>query len=248
MISFSRLTLVSVLFISFIFALTLCGSSAAVTVHWKNETVNDTFSGISFDQTSLASDSSGNPHIAYVEKEHSSLMYAYKSSSGWQSEKIEDSSYGPSLKLNSSNDPRMSYVTWNNPSVKYAYRIGPNNWHIETVDSSANQIYFDSMVLDANGVPYISYKIYDSSNTYVLKCAYLRGGTWIRETVDNTPDAGDYNSIAIYNGKPMISYSSKNMLFYAYRTAPNTWMKEIVDNGAYVGQYTSIAVDSSGKS
>lgn len=245
MTSLSGLTLV--LFVSFIFALALCGSSAAATAHWKNETVNDTYSAISFDQTSLASDSSGNPYIAYVEKQKSGLNYAYKGSSGWQSEKIEDSSYSPSLKLNKSNDPRISYITWNSPSVKYAYRTGPNSWTIETVDSCNPNIYYDSMVLDANGVPHISYMIYDSSNTYVLKYAYRTGpNTWVTETVDSTSNAGEHNSIAIYNGKPVISYFLNNKLCYAYRTAPNTWNTELVATLGSYGSYASIAVDSSG--
>jgi len=118
-------------------------------------------------------------------------------------------------------------------------------WSIETVDSEGSVGKYNSIAVDSEGNPHISY--YDYTNNY-LKYAKWTGSEWTIQTVDSTGYGyiGDYNSIAVDSAdNPHISYLDwlNGDLKYAKWTG-SEWTIQTVDSTGYVGEYTSIAVDS----
>lgn len=117
------------------------------------------------------------------------------------------------------------------------------SWSFETVGSGMGVYGSNSLALDSNDNPHISF--YDGS-TEDLKYTYWSGSRWYIETVDSEGSVGRDNSLALdSNGRPHISYydSSNNHLKYAYWTG-SSWHIETVDSTKHVGLYTSLALDS----
>jgi hypothetical protein len=68
------------------------------------------------------------------------------------------------------------------------------NWDIRTVDSWGDAGFWNSLALDAQDYPHISY--YELSDRD-LKYAYQDSQGWHLETVDGEGEVGEYNSITI---------------------------------------------------
>ena len=119
-------------------------------------------------------------------------------------------------------------------------------WNIETVDAAGNVGQDNSIALDGNDRPHISYFEYLSSASGNLKYAEWTGSSWEIETVDTSGNVGRYTSNAVDGqGYPHISYyygSSGFDLKYA-RWDGTQWETEAVDTTGNVGLYTSIALD-----
>ncbi len=224
---------------------------------WHTETVDTGGVGRGVGRyTSIALDSSGNPHISYHDASNGDLKYAYKTASGsWITETVDTGGTAnvgmyTSIALDSSGNPHISYYDNTNGNLKYAYKTASGSWVTETVDSSGDVGSHTSIALDSSGNPHISY--YDGTNGD-LKYAYkTASGSWITETVDTggTANVGAFTSIALdSSGNPHISYydGTNGALKYAYKTASGSWVTETVDSsGIIVGMYTSIALDASG--
>jgi hypothetical protein len=112
-------------------------------------------------------------------------------------------------------------------------------WVVQTVDTGGG---FNSMVVDNNGNPHISYS---GNGDRDLKYARWTGSDWAIQTVDtDLPDGCRYVSIALdSNGYPHISYRAREYaLGYAHWTGSG-WAMEIVDSIDFI-YYTSIALDN----
>lgn len=108
-------------------------------------------------------------------------------------------------------------------------------WHIEHVDEG----YWNSIVLDNNGVPHISYYYQD------LKYAVKIGGNWTFEIVDSIGNVGDYNSLKLdKEGNPHISYYDATNGDLKYAKKDSVWVIEKVDTTGNVGLYSSLFLDS----
>ena len=220
--------------------------SADIT--WSTETVDST--GNVGRHTSIAIDSSNNPHISYYDETNDDLKYAYYDGS-WHTETVDstgDVGEYTSIALDSSNNPHISYHDIMNADLEYAYHDG-SSWYIETVDYFHDVGFINSIALDSSNNPHISY--FDYTN-YDLKYAYDGNGDrdfsdeGEIQTVDSTGDVGDYTSLALdSSNNPHISYydATNDDLKYAYYDG--SWHTETVDSTGNVGQYTSIALDSS---
>ena len=117
-----------------------------------------------------------------------------------------------------------------------------STWNIQTVDSEGRVGERNSIALDSNNYPHISYYDYNRRD---LKYARWNGTSWDIETVDSEGSVGEYNSIALDSSNyPHISYfdSWHRGLKYA-RWDGISWDIETVDT-YYVGEWTSIALDN----
>ncbi len=111
------------------------------------------------------------------------------------------------------------------------------DWHIEVVDSVGNVGEYNSLALDGNGHPHISYC--DATN-WDLRYAHKDGSGWHIDTVDTA--GGYYASLALDgSGYPHISYEAGG-LKYAYRDTSG-WHIETPVPAA--GWCTSVALDGS---
>lgn len=178
-----------------------------------NDENGDTVSGAEEDiETSLALDSSGNPHISYCHI--GELKYAYYDGSEWHTETADYSTYvgnDSSLALDSNNYPHVVYCHYDTGTeehyLKYAYKDA-GGWHAEIGVDTGYDISYPAMDLDSNGYPHIIYRYTeDSAYASELKYAYMDGSGWHIETIDN--EGGEYYmSMELdSNGYPRISYT-----------------------------------------
>ena len=128
---------------------------------WQIQTVDST--GDIGWYNSLALDSSYYPCISYFDATNGNIKYAHWTGSSWSISIIDSpgitSTEFSSIDIDNQDKPHISYS--DNGDLKYAYWTG-SSWQIQTVDSAANVGWTNSIVVDANGNPYISY--YDATN------------------------------------------------------------------------------------
>jgi PKD repeat protein len=197
--------------------------------------------------TSIALDSSDNPHISYMDFGGPGFLnYAHWDGLTWSRETVDsagDVGLYTSIAMDTFDRPHISYWDGGNSDLKYA-RWNGVDWNIEIVDSTGIVGACTSIALDTSNRPHISY--WDGGNR-VLKYAHWNGTAWSMETVDSSDDVGLSTSIALDSSdNPHISYYDlTNWDLKHARWNGLTWSNETVDSAGIVGQYTSVALDSS---
>ena len=119
---------------------------------------------------------------------------------------------------------------------------GKGIFYIEDVDTPGDDGRFNSMALDSNDDPHISYSDYTDKD---LKYAKWNGDSWRLQTVDSSNNVGSYTSIALdSNDYPHIAYyhETNQELMYANYDGSD-WHKTVVDD-AYTGPFPSLVLDS----
>jgi hypothetical protein len=206
--------------------------------------------------TNLALDSEGHPHICYT---GGVLRYAHWDGADWKIQKIatDNAPIGFSCAVAVSPDgtPHISWYRERNGDdtpyahIKYA-ELENGVWIVQTLDFDMQTGKWESMTLDPQGSPILSFDAYVKG---LLKYAYKVGNDWKVSTVDfrghtnNIYDVGMGNSLAVdKNGKPAISYEDGEDIKFA-RPEGDKWKVEIVDSfhplGSWVGYRTSLAFD-----
>jgi len=189
---------------TFLLLLLLCVQAPLIKAisTWNIQTVDST--GDVGWYTSLALDSSGNPHISYDDLSNGNLKYAAWTGSAWNIQTVDSakSNLDTSLALDSSGNPHISYLDTTNAYLKYATWTG-STWNIQTIGLGGE---YNSLALDSSGNPHISYRnttIYGS-----LNYAAWTGSAWNIQTVDSSSEnVGEFTSIALdSSGNPHISY------------------------------------------
>ncbi len=119
---------------------------------------------------------------------------------------------------------------------------GKSRWKIETVDDSGDVGRYNSITLDSDNNPHISYL-----GNSTLKYAKWDGKSWNIETVDSGyRHTGSFSSIALdSNDRPHIGYFGITVgdLKYA-KFIDNEWEIQTVDSCGTVGRHVSLALDS----
>lgn len=211
---------------------------------WHIETVD--YVGSCFDSgASLALDSSGVPHISYLNSTDDALMYAYRATSGWVTTVVDNSeAVGKHslIALDSSGHPHISYRDATNNALKYA-RWDGSNWILEFVGGIGESGWYTSLALDSDDRPHISYL----GSGQKVKYAHWNGDRWDISIVDPTFTSWG-TSLALESlGRPHISYGREGSLRYASYES-GQWTGETVDVGisgdsTLVGAYSSLAID-----
>jgi hypothetical protein len=179
---------------------------------WHTQSVE---SGINTDGISLTLDDMGYPHISYFIEIYPSiyeLRYAYLVSTGWHTETVEGETgiWHTSLVLANDGNPHISYYGYPG-DLKYAYKQA-GDWHIETVDADGDVGDNNSLDLDKDGYPHISYT--KTNNDHYppfwynrLRYAHKDRTGWNIEQVDCETEICEQTSLTLDNdGNPHISY------------------------------------------
>jgi len=230
---------------------------------WQIDLVDQTGPGKS---SSLKIDKNGNVHVAYVVDDGGTypLKYAFwdHALKRWFVMAVAQNSGACSLALDSKQRPHISFVDYGTASgskLRYAYWDGAA-WQKQAIPLNSDIIaYFNSIALDANDRPSISFYEYRGPKESEIKIR-LRMVTWTGEywqvrTIDGEEGSGKFNSMAIdASGRIHIAYANVSANTAGLRYAlwnGAAWKTEIVDtapqnNGDAVGYSTCLALDKDG--
>ena len=130
---------------------------------WQLSLVDST--GRVGDDCSIALDTTGNPHISYLDSSNSNLKYARWTGSSWQIHtlgSVGNWPEGTSIFVDSNGFPHISYYDSSGEgNLKYTRWTG-TTWQNFVVDSAANTGQYSSLVVDSSWNVHISY--YDGNN------------------------------------------------------------------------------------
>lgn len=210
--------------------------------------------------TKITVDHRGNPHICSTA--YGKLKYSHWDGQRWQTQQIAEGSgtieFSCSVAVAPGGTPHIAWYQTGLPDgrpyghLKYAI-LQDGAWRARTLDFDNETGKWNSMVLDAQGFPLISYSAWRSGQ---LKFAYWNGNRWNITSVDSREHSRDeYNigqgsSLVLdRDGKPLISYYSESKLKYA-RQQGTRWTNETVDSitwlGGWLGFRSSQVLDQSG--
>jgi hypothetical protein len=220
-----------------------------------------------FTRISLGPD--GNPHICFTP---AGLKYAGFENHQWSIQQIDPQSglieYTCSLAIAADGTRHVLWYQYNNPQggyylhLKYAI-LEKGAWMARTLDFDMQAGKWNSMVLDSQGNPHVSY---DSFIKGEMKYAYWDGKEWKRTVIDspNISPNGPYshglgNSLVLNrDGKAQISYedgdlggaaATQSSLKYAWER-DGSWKIDTIANitvtGSWIGYRTRQALDPQG--
>jgi len=210
--------------------------------------------------TKITLDSRGNPSICFTP---SVMDLASFDGHKWNTQEIDPQSgmiqFTCSLAIAADGTPHVIWYHYGNPDggfylhIKYAV-LQKGVWMARTVDFDGQTGKWNSMVLDAQGNPHISYDAFLKGQ---MKYAYWNGKEW-QKTIVDSPDIspsdsfsrGMGNSLVLNReGKAGISYNTENSVKYAWETG-KSWKLDTVDHvslsGGWVGYRTRQALDPQG--
>ena len=198
---------------------------------------------------SAALDSSGYPHISYLDAMSGGMKHAWWNGTAWEREPIEARgiSWETSLALDSSGRPHIAYGDWWGSPEKLRYaRWDGSSWVKETVETSTSVYRWQSLALDSTDRPHLAYCEEAADD---LKYGVRSGAGWSLQTVDGAAAGLGYCcSLALVPGDPYparIAYfdATNGLLKYARQTGATSWdLQTVVSNQ---DSYCSLALDSS---
>ena len=182
--------------------------------------------------TRITVDPKGNPHICYSPN---ILKYASFDGRRWTVQQIDPGgglvSYFCSLRIGPDGAPQVSWYVESGTYIRYA-ALKNGAWIAQTADAENKPGKWNSMVLDNNGLPHLSYV---TIVKWQLRYSYYTGKAWIRTVVDS-PDMspqgeqrGMGNSLVLdTHGSPMISYYDVQSLKLAHYDS-GKWKIETIE-------------------
>ena len=189
--------------------------------------------------SSLKIDSNGYPHILCKASSESSIRHLYLDATGWHAPQVATGTNDYiSLALDKSDHLHISYES---NGLWYTYQDG-TGWHNEPVDiSSTESGNFNSIDLDENGNPSISYFV----GWYSLKYAYRDNLGWHTQSVDTVGSASPASSMVLDSfGFAHFVYADvlTGMIKYAYQDSTGWNIQTLDDRSGGFGN--AIALDS----
>jgi len=179
---------------------------------WTLETVTQT--GTEGGYGTLALDSSGNPHIAFVYGGSNELYYASRTTSGWQVQFV-DWSIGlePALAFDKDDQAHIASHTYN-PNFLYYTTQTPTGWSVQAIlDGDPMSLSMD-MALDEQDRPHLCAQFDGTSVMYLTKTE----AGWSKELVD--VGVGDCSLAVDTDGIVHMSLGGTQGLKYAARVLP----------------------------
>jgi len=194
---------------------------------------------LSGNKTKIAIDTKGNVYILYITKENY-LKLAKKEKNSWQFEEIfQDAAIDCNLYIGIDDS---IYVSFWSPKDGLAYgEKRSNNWEINIIDYGKVG-WWNSMAIDSNGYPHISYFDFENKNLLYI---YFDGNFWKKEIVDKEDEVGSWNSLVLdQENRPSISYfDQKNGNLKFAQKSDGGWLLETPDKKGIVGERTNIVLD-----
>lgn len=120
--------------------------------------------------SSLALDSSGNPHIVYYREDTQELKYSYYYGSAWKTYAASVLADSPHIALDAFNLPHISLGAYDGAECLIYANFEGASLNLQTLDCS-NAGYHTSIALDPLGLPHISYS--QGGNSSLLNYLYL---------------------------------------------------------------------------
>jgi hypothetical protein len=206
--------------------------------------------------TSLALDSSNNPHISYYDSAGSAVRYASFDGSSWSDTLVEDVPFqsgagnSTSLALASDGTPYVAYYDSGDSDVNLAFDDGSGFSGNISAPQSAMEIgtfdtygTFASLALDERDRAHLSYHNSDADN--VAYASFTQGGGWSNiARVDDTGILGQWTSIDTWNSELVgITYTdndSGNLYFGYAGIGKSNWTTQAVDKSGEFN-HTSLA-------
>jgi hypothetical protein len=234
---------------------------------WELVTVED--AGHDGWDNSITVDDSGNWHTAAVDPSQfggeSGVEYA--TNAGGSISVVEVGSgpivyeFATSIQLDPDNLPGVAYYDNNVQGLAYA-KFDGSDWRVTIVDEDGDAGRYASLTFDNNGAPHISYFVFDGATSGTVRHAWLDGGQWIIEDVDNLDDVnrGQIGARKITaltfddSGTAHIAYTDRGRIVYGQRTENGRATQEVwatqeipqLTDGP-LGQLIELAVDGEGK-
>ena len=165
---------------------------------------------------SIALDSDDNIHLSYMQAESAyRIKYATNSSGSWVDTTVSPTTTDCSLvspsichlapnafytttsiALDSNDKPHISYTcagTVSNADLCFTTNAS-GSWSYQTLDSSGNTGFDNSVSIDSDNYLHISY--YDATNEN-LRYATNKSGSWVYSSIDQTGDVGQDTSLGL---------------------------------------------------
>lgn len=194
--------------------------------------------------SSLKFDSEGNGHVAYIVDGSHQLKYGFwdHKLKRWFLMDVDKQASFCSLTLDSKQRPHISYADFGSSRegrLHYAFWNG-SAWERKVIRLGDGVAFYTSIVVDANGYPYISFYDYlDSDNDFILhmRVAHWNGQFWEVRTIDDTSGSGKFNQLATdAAGNPLLAYANvkdPNQGLRFARLTDKGWRREILDAPCY---------------
>jgi hypothetical protein len=213
---------------------------------WQRETIDHQPPPFGFmtSDTTLVLDAEGTPWVAY--SRWGALQLATRREGTWQIEVVDDSWYFElyfGLAVDGTGTPHISYMCgWasqRNMDLRYATRRG-GAWVVETVADGGLLGEYDSIAVDAAGIPHITYRDADHED---VRHAVRGEAGWEIEVIESGGGywLGSTTTLIDAQGMLHVSYSVNAGARYAYRVGDG-WAIEPIASGTH--QHTSMALDA----
>ncbi len=221
------------------------GPPAAVLGYsWEVSTVDEHAA-----KPSIAVDSRGTPHVAYmVEAMPGYVKHAVLSSGGWEISKVSTGYfYGPlDITLDQNEVPHIAWHNHDREDGAYATLV-EGEWVCSRIRSQGHDGWDISVVIDSGGRPHVaSVDPRQFGSRSGVEYAVLEGDSWQVEEVGSGPVAYEFGTEIVLDSlsRPHVVWydNSDKDLKYAVKEGGN-WNIATVDAEGDVGRFPSLVLD-----